>query len=61
MSQISKQVIEELNALSQDKEIAASSLFLDTQPFDFEAAKNDIILAMDLLLKRRNWILEEIK
>jgi spore coat protein H len=61
ISQISKQVTEELNALSQDKDIAASSLFLDTQPFDFEAAKNDITLAMDLLLKRRNWILSEIK
>jgi hypothetical protein len=41
--------------------MAASSLFLDNQPFDFDAAKNDILLSMDLLLKRRNWILEEIK
>jgi len=55
------QVIHELEILSADRHMAAATLFLDKQPFDFNQAKQDILYSLDLILKRRKWILDELK
>jgi spore coat protein H len=52
------QVIKELEELGQDKQMAAVTLFLDKQPFNIDLARQDIIYSLDLILKRRKWILE---
>jgi len=54
-------VISELKEISSDTSSANATLFLDKEPFDFNNAKNDILLSLDLLLKRRKWILEDLK
>lgn len=52
------QVMNELEQLSQDKQMAAATLFLDKQPFNINLAKQDILYSLDLILKRRKWILQ---
>ena len=59
--QSANQVINELEQVSADKSIAEASLFLDLNPFDMRQAKDDILLSLDFILKRRKWILEELK
>lgn len=54
-------VLRELDMISTAPEIAQASLFLDQQPFDYNSAKGDILMSLDLILKRRKWILQEIK
>lgn len=61
LTQAAHRVIHELEQISSDKAMADASLFLDTTPFDFGQAKEDILFSLDMILKRRNWILEELK
>ena len=55
------QVIRELEQISADQSTANATLFLDLNPFNMVLAREDILLSLDLLLKRRKWILEELK
>lgn len=55
------QVINELEQVSADKSMADVTLFLDSKPFDMAQAKDDILLSLDFILKRRKWILGELK
>lgn len=55
--QASKQVLAELQALTTHSTVAQASQFLDRQPLDFNAVQHDITQSMELLLKRRRWIL----
>jgi hypothetical protein len=41
--------------------MAAVTLFLDKQPFDISQARQDILYSLDMILKRRKWILGELK
>lgn len=54
-------VINELQHISQDKSMAKATLFLDTDPFEFDKAKEDILYALDFILARRKWILKNLK
>lgn len=53
-----RQVIHELEQLSKDKEMAAVTLFLDKQPFNIDVARQDILYSLDMILRRRKWILQ---
>jgi spore coat protein H len=55
------QVIDELEKVSSDNAVAQATLFLDKESFRMELAKSDILLSLDLILKRRKWILSELK
>ncbi|MBK5278377.1 MAG: CotH kinase family protein [Bacteroidia bacterium] len=55
------QVLAELELLSQDKPMADVTLFLDLHPFDINQAREDILLSLDFILKRRDWILGDLK
>jgi len=55
------QVIHELEQIGSDKTTAQVTLFLDTDPFEIENAKKDILFSLDFILKRRKWILTELK
>ncbi len=61
LSQSAHRVISELEQISADKSMAEATLFLDLNPFDILLAKNDILYSLDFILKRRKWILEELK
>jgi len=61
LAQSANQVIYELEQLNQDKSSGAATLFLDKDPFNLEAAKKDMITSVDMILKRRKWILTELK
>jgi spore coat protein H len=61
LSSTAFQVINELEQLSQDQSMANVTLFLDKQPFNLSQAKQDILYSLDLILKRRKWILGELK
>ncbi len=61
LTQSAHQVIQELEQISADKSMAQATLFLDVNPFDILLAKNDILFSLDFMLKRRKWILEELK
>ena len=61
LTQSAHQVIHELELISADKSMAENTLFLDLNPFDISLAKNDILFSLDFILKRRKWILEELK
>ena len=61
LTKSANQVIDELAELSRDQATAQSSLFLDKESFNIENAKKDILLSLDLIIKRRNWILSELK
>ncbi len=54
-------VIGELEQISSDKATANATLFLDRDSFNMGVAKNDILVSLDLVLKRRKWILSELK
>ncbi len=55
------QVINELEQVSENKSMADVTLFLDSNPFDMAQAKDDILFSLDFILKRRKWILGELK
>ncbi len=55
------QVLIELEQLSQDKPMAEVTLFLDLHPFDITQARENISQSLDFILRRRNWILDNIK
>jgi spore coat protein H len=61
LTQSAHKVIDELEKLSADNVTASATLFLDQQPFSLSEAKSDILLSLDLILKRRKWILSELK
>jgi spore coat protein H len=61
LTETAHQVIRELEQISADQAIADATLFLDLSPFHIVQAKEDILLSIDLILKRRKWILEELK
>jgi spore coat protein H len=61
LTESAHQVINELEQISADKSMADATLFLDLNPFDIAKAKGDILLSLDSILKRRKWILEELK
>jgi hypothetical protein len=61
LTQAANEVIRELEQISSDKSAADVTLFLDREPFNMAEARKDILLSMDLILKRRNWILTELK
>lgn len=61
MTQSAHLVIEELEKISSDKITAHSTLFMDKEPFKMEEAKSDILHSLDLIIKRRKWILSELK
>jgi spore coat protein H len=61
LSQSAYQVINELEQLNHMKELGEVTLFLDQEPFNFEEAKADIITSLTQILKRREWILAELK
>ena len=54
-------VIDELEKISSDKVTSQSTLFMDKESFNMEEAKSDILGSLDLILKRRKWILSELK
>ncbi len=54
-------VISELELISQDKSMADVTLFLDLHPFEITQAREDILQSLDFILRRRKWILENIK
>jgi len=58
LSSTAHQVILELQRLSEDKTMAEATLFLDKQPFNMDLARQDILYSLSMILKRRNWILE---
>lgn len=58
LSSSAHQVILELQKLSEDKTMAAATLFLDKQPFNIDIAKQDILYSVDMITKRRRWIIE---
>ena len=53
-------VLSELEQLSQDKPMADVTLFLDLHPFEITNAREDILQSLDFILKRRNWILDNL-
>ncbi|MBL7871704.1 MAG: CotH kinase family protein [Cyclobacteriaceae bacterium] len=57
----SYKVLRELEQLSEDDSMANTSLFLDVHPFDIQQAKEDILISLDYILKRREWILSQLK
>jgi spore coat protein H len=61
LTKSANQVIDELEQISQDKVVSQSTLFLDKESFAMEDAKSDILLSLDLIIKRRKWILSELK
>ena len=61
LTQTAHQVINELEQIGTDQSMAEVTLFLDLNPFDIHQAKDDIMLSLDFILKRRKWILEELK
>lgn len=61
LTQSAYQVIDELEQISSDKSASEATLFLDLTPFDFNQAKEDILVSLDFVLKRRKWILSELK
>lgn len=61
LTQSAHQVIHELEQISSEKSMAEVTLFLDLNPFDITQAKSDILFSLDFILKRRKWILEELK
>jgi spore coat protein H len=61
LTQSAHQVIDELEKLSHDKVVSQSTLFLDKESFKMEDAKSEILLSVDLIIKRRKWILSELK
>ena len=54
-------VLTELEQLSQDKPMAEVTLFLDLHPFEITQAREDILQSLDFILRRRKWILDNIK
>jgi spore coat protein H len=61
LTQSAQQVINELEQLNQDKSNGAVTLFLDKEPFVMEAARKDVLTSLESVLKRRKWILAELK
>jgi spore coat protein H len=61
LTETAHQVINELEQISADQSTANATLFLDLNPFNMVQAREDILLSLDLILKRRKWILEELK
>jgi spore coat protein H len=61
LSTSAHQVLNELEQLSKDKPMADVTLFLDLHPFEITQAKEDILQSLDFILKRRSWILGNIK
>jgi spore coat protein H len=61
LTRSASQVIEELEKISSDKVISQSTLFMDKESFNMEEAKSDILGSLGLILKRRKWILSELK
>jgi spore coat protein H len=61
LTQSAHQVIDELEKISSDKVTSQSTLFMDKESFRMEEAKSDILLSLDLIIKRRKWILSELK
>jgi spore coat protein H len=54
------QVLNELEQLSEDDSIAKASLFLGAEPFQIQQAKEDILISIDLIFKRRTWVLSQL-
>ncbi len=61
LTQSAYRVLDELEKISSDKLTAQSTLFMDKESFKMEEAKNDILNSLDLIIKRRKWILSELK
>lgn len=61
LTQSAHQVIDELEKISSDKVTSQSTLFMDKESFRMTEAKIDILLSLDLIIKRRKWILSELK
>ena len=60
LTKLSDQVRDELQILSEDKPSAGASLFLGKDSFQLELAKEDMRLAIDFMLNRRNALIKEI-
>ncbi len=60
LSSTAFQVINELEQLSQDQPMAAVTLYLDKQSFDISHARQDVLYSLDMIIKRRKWIMGEL-
>jgi spore coat protein H len=56
----SLQVLKELEHISEDDSISKASLFLDSQPFQFTQAKEDILTSLAYVIQRKEWILSQL-
>lgn len=54
-------VLQELEAISKDRSVAQSSKYLDSDPFVFERAKDEMAASLTLINTRRNSTLELLK